>query len=174
MRNSQVLTRIANLNNNSLAVIRIPKPCVLHSEMKRVLVLSRSLDHGSVGTLLRTCAAFFDSVCFTNDKIDPFHPKVVRASQGALWSMPYCFISKSQLTDFGLKHKFATLSLVDSVPSIVDCNYMKSHALGRGFFLIIGPDGIGVNGSQMFSGDLKKGPLAIRTSSAIFDIFSQL
>lgn len=49
-------------------------------------------DPTNVGTLIRTAAAFgLDGVWLTPDSVDPFNPKVVRASAGAVMHVPILF-----------------------------------------------------------------------------------
>ena len=46
-------------------------------------------DPGNLGTILRSAeAAGFDAVALTPGSVDPFSPKVVRASAGALFHVP--------------------------------------------------------------------------------------
>lgn len=52
-----------------------------------VLVLAGLADPGNAGTLVRSAVgAGAASVVFTDDAVDPLHPKVVRATAGALFS----------------------------------------------------------------------------------------
>jgi RNA methyltransferase, TrmH family len=49
-------------------------------------------DPTNVGTLIRTAAAFgVDGLWLTPDSVDPFNPKVVRASAGAVMHVPVLF-----------------------------------------------------------------------------------
>jgi RNA methyltransferase, TrmH family len=57
-------------------------------EEKFVLVLDEVQDPGNVGTLIRTAAWFsISSVILGPGTADPFNPKVVRATQGAVFSV---------------------------------------------------------------------------------------
>ena len=52
-----------------------------------VLVLAGLADPGNAGTLVRSAVgAGAGAVVFTDDAVDPLHPKVVRATAGALFS----------------------------------------------------------------------------------------
>lgn len=69
------------------ALVSIPEPCQGKGE-KIVLVLDEVQDPGNVGTLIRTAAWFgIDSVILGPGTADPFNPKVVRATQGAVFSV---------------------------------------------------------------------------------------
>ena len=53
-----------------------------------VLALWGVADPGNVGTLIRTAAAFGASVALSEGCADPTGPKALRASAGAIWSVP--------------------------------------------------------------------------------------
>jgi hypothetical protein len=61
-------------------------------DAKRFLVLDGIEDLGELGTLIRSAAAFdWDAVWITHSCGDPFDPVCIRASQGALFELPYRF-----------------------------------------------------------------------------------
>ncbi len=54
-----------------------------------VAVLAAVRDPGNAGTVIRTAdAAGADAVVLTDDAVDPYNPKVVRASAGSLFHLP--------------------------------------------------------------------------------------
>jgi RNA methyltransferase, TrmH family len=53
-----------------------------------VLALWRVSDPGNVGTLIRTAAAYGAGVALSEGCADPTGPKALRASAGAIWSVP--------------------------------------------------------------------------------------
>jgi TrmH family RNA methyltransferase len=56
---------------------------------KRLLICDDIRDPGNLGTLLRTAWAFgWSGVCLIGG-VDPFNDKVIRASRGALFTLPY-------------------------------------------------------------------------------------
>ncbi len=58
---------------------------------KRVLILENVQDPGNVGTLLRSALAFgFDTVVF-DESADPYAQKVMRSTQGAIFSLNILF-----------------------------------------------------------------------------------
>ena len=72
-----------------LAVVRIPPPALDLATAGFVLVADRIADPGNLGTILRSAeAAGVDGVVLTAGSVDPFNPKVVRASAGALFRVP--------------------------------------------------------------------------------------
>jgi RNA methyltransferase, TrmH family len=71
-------------------------------------------DPGNVGTVLRSCAAFGAScVVFGAGSADPFSPKAVRASMGAIFEVPVARAAPEQLPgitialDAGAEHALA-------------------------------------------------------------------
>jgi len=73
------------------AIAPLPEPQVLKN-FSRLLILDRIQDPGNLGTLLRTAFALnWDGVVFTPGTVDPFNDKALRASKGALFSLPYSY-----------------------------------------------------------------------------------
>jgi TrmH family RNA methyltransferase len=73
-----------------LAVVRIPDRNVrdLH-DASIVVVCDRVSDPGNLGTILRSAeAAGVGGIVLITGSVDPFNPKVVRASAGALFHVP--------------------------------------------------------------------------------------
>lgn len=59
------------------------------SSARLVAVLHEIRDPGNAGTVLRVAdAAGADLVIFSGDSVDPWHPKVVRATTGSLFHVP--------------------------------------------------------------------------------------
>lgn len=75
-----------------VAVVAIaPQPDLsfLFAQAQLVAVLLDVQDPGNAGTVLRAAdAAGADAVIFAGDSIDPWHPKVVRATTGSLFHIP--------------------------------------------------------------------------------------
>lgn len=74
-----------------IAVARIEQPPVddVLSRARLVAILHEVRDPGNAGTVLRAAdAAGADAVIVTGDSVDPWHPKVVRATTGSLFHLP--------------------------------------------------------------------------------------
>ena len=66
-----------------------------------VLVADRLADPGNAGTIIRSAeAAGADAVIFTPGSVDPYNPKVVRASAGSLFRVPVVDATLDSLTAF--------------------------------------------------------------------------
>ncbi|GLG01537.1 rRNA methyltransferase [Alicyclobacillus hesperidum subsp. aegles] len=69
-----------------IAVAHIPQPTPTIGA--RCVLLDGIQDPGNVGTLLRTAEAFgYTAVCCGSQTVDPFAPKVVRASMGGMFRL---------------------------------------------------------------------------------------
>lgn len=113
---------------------------------RRLVALENLQDPGNVGTVLRTAAAFdFDAV-LTVGGADPFSAKAVRASMGAIGSVPVISFPDTaalmeQLKDWGV-HSVAACLRPDSVP-IADAK------LSEPVCVLIGNEGKGLTEEAM-------------------------
>jgi TrmH family RNA methyltransferase len=103
-----VLERVASTETpqNPIAVVRMrdrgPAADLL-AAADFVVVLDRIGDPGNLGTILRSAeAAGADLVVLTPGSVDPYNPKVVRASAGALFHVPVLETGLDDVTAAGL------------------------------------------------------------------------
>ncbi len=85
-----VLERVASTESPQpvLAIVRMQHPAPA-AEYQRVVVCAGVSDPGNLGTILRSSeAAGFDLVALTPGSVDPYSPKTVRASAGAIFHVP--------------------------------------------------------------------------------------
>ncbi len=97
-------------NTKAIALVRFPQTFSqtdwAWANHDKILLLDNINDPGNLGTLIRTAAAFaFEAVVLTNNCVDLFNAKAIRATQGALFSLP---IYKLEEPDFSLikEHEF--------------------------------------------------------------------
>jgi TrmH family RNA methyltransferase len=86
-----VLERVASTEHPqpNLAVVRMPATDWDLALLRFVVVADQLGDPGNLGTILRSCeAAGAQAVVLTPGSVDPFNPKVVRASAGSLFHVP--------------------------------------------------------------------------------------
>ena len=106
--------------------------------IRRVLLCERVSDPGNLGTLLRSALAFgFDPVLLVASSVEPYAPKVVRSSAGAV---------------FGLR------VVVAGVEQAVA--WLQSHQIA-----VISADGRGENDSDGFRSRVRSGPIALALGS---------
>ena len=92
-----VMERVASTDTpqSVLAVVRMPAPRehgarrVPEGTAERVVVCAGLADPGNLGTILRSAeASGFELVALTPGTVDPYSPKTVRASAGAIFHVP--------------------------------------------------------------------------------------
>ena len=86
-----VIERVASTESPQpvLAVVRDARRGRCRATPTFVLVADRLADPGNAGTIIRSAeAAGADAVVLTPGSVDPFNPKVVRASAGSLFRIP--------------------------------------------------------------------------------------
>jgi TrmH family RNA methyltransferase len=105
----RVLERVGSTERPqpNLAVVRIPAAALALADLgeRAVVVVADQLsDPGNLGTILRSCeAAGVDAVVLTPGSVDPFNPKVVRASAGALFNVPVVSASLGEIRSAGFR-----------------------------------------------------------------------
>ncbi|BFM11032.1 RNA methyltransferase [Simiduia litorea] len=91
------------------------------SRPERAIYLFETQDPGNLGTILRTLAWFGGFRCLLSpNSVDPYNPKVVRASMGAIFHLPLEL--DVELTD--LRQRYARIAYLD----------MKGEAIGHKSF----------------------------------------
>lgn len=101
-----VLERVASTDHPqpNLAVVRTPAVAVDLASASFVVVADRLTDPGNLGTILRSAeAAGVDTVVLTPGSVDPYNPKVVRASAGALFHVPVATADLAAVQRAGLR-----------------------------------------------------------------------
>jgi TrmH family RNA methyltransferase len=102
-----VAQRVAATETTSglFAVVRIPPPDDgILAAADFVVAADRIADPGNLGTILRSAeAAGVDAVVVTPGTVDPFNPKVVRASAGALFHVPVLSASLADIRAAGIR-----------------------------------------------------------------------
>lgn len=109
---------------------------------KKVLLLDRLQDPGNLGTIIRSAVAFnFDTIVLSNDSVDLYNDKVIRASEGQIFNIS---IIRRNLLSFIPKIKNDNYKVigtdVTSGKYIKDCDYEK-------IAIVIGNEGQGMNES---------------------------
>lgn len=107
----------------------------------RVLLLDGLQDPGNMGTILRTADAFaLDAVVLAEGCVDPYAPKVVRATMGAIFRLPVVPMPRADAFNHLLAERlplYAAALAEDSVP-------VQQLALSR-CAIAIGNEGRGVS-----------------------------
>jgi TrmH family RNA methyltransferase len=86
-----VLERVASTERPqpNLAIVRMPVASTSLADVDFVVIADQLSDPGNLGTILRSAeASGVEVVVLTPGSVDPFNPKVVRASAGAVFHVP--------------------------------------------------------------------------------------
>lgn len=95
----EILHKIAGLGSfeGLLAEVHLPEPQNVDNK-KIILILDQIQDPGNLGTLLRTALALgWDGVIATPGTVDFFNDKALRASQGAIFRLPYAYKTPEEI-----------------------------------------------------------------------------
>lgn len=116
-------------NTKAIGLVRFPQTFSqtdwAWTKHDKILLLDNINDPGNLGTLIRTATAFgFEAVVFTNNCVDLFNAKTIRATQGALFSIPIykledldlSLIKEHQFFLFVLNQQSKALTSIKSVP----------------------------------------------------------
>jgi RNA methyltransferase, TrmH family len=103
----QILQKIAGLGSfdGLIAEVDCPKPQNV-DEKNFILILDQIQDPGNLGTLLRTALALgWEGVIATPGTVDFFNDKALRASQGAIFHLPYAYKTPEEIISWSQKRK---------------------------------------------------------------------
>ena len=113
-----VLNKLSVQNSNAQMIGVCHKEKKEMNEERQILLLNQVQDPGNVGTLIRTAYSFgYDAIYLSKDCADPYNPKTIQSTQGALFHMPIYVVD---MNDTILKKKqsmeiFATALHHDSI-----------------------------------------------------------
>lgn len=122
--------------------------------MTRLLVCDGVSDPGNVGTLIRSAVAFdFDLVVLTGASADPFSPKVVRATVGALFGIRVARASTGELVRFLRDGRFQLVATTGSGTS--ERERLRTASAAERLALAVGSEHQGLSREILHQSDLK-------------------
>ncbi len=146
---ARLLNSLSDTENNQglLGLINIPSVKIDHKALisrRRVLLLDNISDPGNTGTLLRSALAFgFDAVFFLKNSVDPFNPKVVRSSVGAIFGL---LIAVGSVDDAKQLVNISGKSLIISDLTGKNIKYLFSRKkFSKGLILAVGSEATGLS-----------------------------
>jgi TrmH family RNA methyltransferase len=115
-------------------------------DFRKALYLDRVSDPGNLGTIFRTVAAFgIDAIFISPDSCEVANPKVVRASMGAVYKVPWRVVSSAELM------------LLPAIRLVLDMNgrieLKQYQPSGQAEIYILGSEAHGVDPELMASAD---------------------
>ena len=128
-----------------LAVVRQPAyepKDLLGTEVPYLLALERLQDPGNMGTIMRTAeGAGVTGVLMSADCVDVFSPKVVRATMGSLYRVPF-FIADDLIAQVA-DYRRAGVRFYATHPAGTESYYDMDYSTATGF--MIGNEGRGLS-----------------------------
>ena len=84
--NHEIISKISNLDNPPYVIGLCKKKDTSISIGKRILLLDEIQDPGNLGTIIRSAVAFnIDTIILSENCVDLYNPKVIRATQGMIF-----------------------------------------------------------------------------------------
>lgn len=92
-----------------------------------IMALENLQDPGNLGTIIRTAeGAGVTGILMSSDTVDIYNPKVVRATMGSVFRVPFCYVENLSETIRNLnRQKFMTYSAHLQGKSFYDYDYQK-------------------------------------------------
>lgn len=85
----EILASLSNLDTPPLVIGICKKIVLTKTYINKILVLDGIQDPGNLGTIIRTSKAFgIDMVFLSEDTVDLYNSKVIRATQGIIFHLP--------------------------------------------------------------------------------------
>lgn len=139
---SHVLDKICDTKTNQgiAAVCPFPAPPISSAYGTKTLALNGIQDPGNIGTIMRTMdAAGFDTLFIDDETADPFSPKALRASMGAIFRVRVCRFPSLDSCLKDLNGYEIIAGDLNGEP------FFEKEYTGRPFCLLIGNEGRGVS-----------------------------
>ncbi len=111
---------------------------------KRILMLDRIQDPGNMGTIIRTAAASgFDGIIAAKGSVDIYNQKVLRATMGAIFSLPiWQKVSRKKIINI-LKSKTDEFEIIATDLNTEE--YYFQHSYGDKVIVLIGNEANGLD-----------------------------
>jgi RNA methyltransferase, TrmH family len=110
--NARQISQLSDTRSPQGVIAVVPiLPVVAPTQGERAVYLHEIQDPGNLGTILRTLAWFGGFRCLLSPaSVDPYNPKVVRASMGGIFTVPV----EVDIPADSLTHRYARTALLDT------------------------------------------------------------
>lgn len=94
--NEQIIKKLSSTVNPQgiIGIVKMPKvlPLDLTKKDIKIVLLESINDPGNLGSIIRTAAALgYDAVYMSSDTVDIYNEKTLRATQGAIFKIPFYY-----------------------------------------------------------------------------------
>lgn len=136
----KVLKYLSNLTTPT-PVLGVVEKKAFKSIGNKVIALDNVQDPGNLGTIIRSAVAFnFDTIILSDDTVDLYNPKVIRATQGMIFKIN---IIIGNLTEYLIKLKEKKYEIYGT--DVTSGNNLKSLEKRKKFVIIMGNEGNGLS-----------------------------
>ena len=117
---------------------------LLTDRHRSILVCDQVSDPGNLGTLLRSALAFdFRLVILTGGSVEPYSPKVVRSTVGALFGLKIAVVEPDELKAFAKENNITTIATAISGETVKTLSTKIRSSTRR--MLLVGSEAAGLS-----------------------------
>ena len=121
---------------------------------RRVLMCEDIADPGNLGPILRSAAAFgIDLILLLGQCAEPYAPKVVRGSAGAVFAVPVAPIAREELAPFLKSERFALMAA--DVHGRTSAEILTGRVLKNRLVLAVGSEATGLSETTLKLADYR-------------------
>lgn len=137
----EVLKKISSLDTPSKVMAVVQKRPDNKDLGEKILILDKIQDPGNLGTIIRSAVAFnIDTIICSQDTVDLYNPKVVRASQGMMFHIQ---ILTKNIETFIKELKNKDYKIVGT--KVTNGHDVRTSSIYSHFALVIGNEGQGIS-----------------------------
>lgn len=137
----EVLRKLSSASNPPSVMAVVYKQKEEEPIGQKVLLLDHIQDPGNLGAMIRSAVAFnFDTIVLSDNTVDLYNPKVIRASQGMMFHIN---IIKRKSISFIPKLKSEDYKIVGT--KVTNGHDVRTAAIYSHFCLVIGNEGQGIS-----------------------------
>lgn len=138
-----VLNRLSSQKSDARYIGVCKKPASqIPADAARFLILDQIQDPGNLGTLIRSAYAFnIQAILLSANCADPYGPKAIQSSQGALFHLPVITSDlNNQISDLKARN-------IQVIGAALHQNSIELHdlAIPQAFAIVIGNEGNGIS-----------------------------
>ena len=138
----EVMKKISSLDTFSKIVGLCKKKEMKEVLGAKILLLDGIQDPGNLGTIIRSSLAFnIDTIILTEDSVDLYNPKVLRATQGMIFNINIVVMTIDEVINY-LKKSDITIYGTDVTGGVEAASLNQDEK--KNFILIMGNEGSGV------------------------------
>ena len=145
--NEKIITKLSTTVNaqNILGIVKMPHNQFSIDKYKKIIILDNINDPGNLGTIIRTAAALgMDAVIVSEDTVDMFNEKVIRATQGSIFKIP---VIKTNILDVIKKYLENNIDVFAT--SLQTDKYITDMNASTTFALVFGNEANGIRNEVM-------------------------